>query len=61
MEIPIRYGIVLGIIVGAMGFAFAILGLNTSETAPMVFVIAAIVINVVVVVIANQRLSNLNN
>ena len=55
MEIPIRYGIVLGVIVGAMGFAFAIFGLHTSETAPMVFVIAAIVINVVVVVLAMQR------
>ena len=55
MDIPIRYGIVLGVIVGAMGFAFAILGLNTSETAPMAFVIAAIVINVVVVVLAMQR------
>ena len=55
MEIPVRYGIVLGVIVGAMGFAFAILGLHTSETAPMWFVIAAIIINVVIVVLATQR------
>ena len=57
MEIPVRYGVVLGIIVGAMGFAFAILGLHTSEAAPMYFVMAAIIINVVVVVLAIRRLA----
>ena len=55
MEIPIRYGIVLGIIVGALGFAFAILGLHTSDSAPIGFVIAAIIVNVVIVVLATQR------
>lgn len=55
MEIPVRYGIVLGVVVGAMGFALAILGLHTNAMAPMAFVIAAIIINVVIVVLATQR------
>ena len=55
MEIPVKYGIVLGVIVGAMGFALAILGLHTNAMAPMAFVIAAIVINVVIVVLATLR------
>ena len=55
MEIPVKYGIVLGVIVGAMGFALAILGLHTNAMAPMAFVIAAIIVNVVIVVLATQR------
>ena len=55
MEIPVKYGIVLGVIVGAMGFALAILGLHTNAMAPMAFVIAAIVINVAIVVLATRR------
>ena len=30
MEIPIRYGIVLGVIVGAMGFALAVFPVPTA-------------------------------
>ena len=55
MEIPVRYGVVLGVVVGALGFAFAILGLHTNATAPTWFVAAAIIINVVIVVLATQR------
>ena len=55
MEIPIKYGVVLGVVVGALGFALATLGLHTNEMAPMVFVIAAIIINVVIVVLAVRQ------
>ena len=61
MEIPVRYGIVLGVIVGAMGFALAILGLHTSEMAPARFVIAAVIINVVIVVLATHRTAPTSN
>ena len=55
MNTPAKYGLVLGIIVAAMGFALAISGLHTSPTAPTAFVTAAIVINVVIVVLAIRR------
>ena len=55
MNIPVKFGIVLGVIVAAMGFTLATMGLHTSEAAPMAFVIAAIVINVVIVVLAIRR------
>ena len=61
MEIPVRYGIVLGVIVGAMGFALAILGLHTSEMAPARFVIAAVILNVVIVVLATHRTAPYSN
>ena len=57
MNIPVKYGLVLGVIVAAMGFALGTLGLHTSEMAPMGFVIAAIIINVVIVVLAVRRLA----
>lgn len=55
MNTTVKFGIVLGVIVAAMGFALATSGLHTSEAAPMAFVIAAIVINVVIVVLAIRR------
>ena len=61
MEIPVKYGIVLGVLVGAMGFALAILGLHTSEMAPARFVIAAVIINVVIVVLATHRTAPYSN
>lgn len=61
MEIPVKYGVVLGVIVGAMGFALAILGLHTSEVAPARFVIAAVIINVVIVVLATRRTAPYSN
>ena len=57
MNIPVKYGLVLGVIVAAMGFALATLGLHTNEMAPGGFVIAAIIINVVIVVLAVRRLA----
>ena len=55
MNTPAKYGLALGVIVAAMGFALAISGLHTSATTPIAFVIAAIVINVVIVILAIRR------
>ena len=55
MNIPVKYGLVLGLIVAAMGFALATLDLHINEMAPMGFVIAAIIINVVIVVLAIRQ------
>lgn len=52
MAIPIKWGAILGIAVGAMGFVFAGTGLHTNPaTTSLVFVGLAIVINVVVVIV----------
>ena len=61
MNIPVKYGLVLGVIVAAMGFALGTLGLHTSEMAPMGFVVAAIIINVVIVVLAVRKLAPSSN
>ena len=55
MNIPVKYGLALGLIVAAMGFALATLDLHINEMAPMGFVIAAIIINVVIVVLAIRQ------
>lgn len=55
MEIPVRYGLVLGFIVAAFGFVLAMTDLHTHAAAPMGFVIAATILNVVIVVLATQR------
>ncbi len=55
METPVRYGLVLGLVVAAFGFVLAMSGLHTNAAAPMSFVFAAIIINVVIVVLAIRR------
>ena len=55
MNIAVKYGLILGIVVGAMGFALATLGLHTNELAPAGFVGAAIAINCVVVFLALRQ------
>ena len=52
MNTAVKYGLTLGVIVGAMGFVLAMLGLHTNENAPVGFVGAAIAINVIVVILA---------
>lgn len=52
MAVPIKWGAILGIVVGATGFVFAGTGLHTDPaTTSLVFVGLAMVINVVVVVV----------
>ena len=61
MNIPVKYGLMLGIIVGAMGFALATLGLHTNAMTPTAFVAAAIIINVVIVVLALRQTASDSN
>ena len=60
MTIPIKYGLVLGVIVAAFGFVLGMSGLHTHPMAPMGFVIVAIIINVVIVVLAVRRLASIS-
>lgn len=61
MNTPIKYGLVLGVIVAALGFVLGILGLHTHELAPTAFVIVVIIINVLIVVYAVRRLASTSN
>lgn len=61
MTIPVKYGLVLGVIVAAFGFVLGALGLHTNEMAPMGFVIVVIIINVVIVVLSVRRLASTCN
>ena len=61
MNIAAKYGLILGIVVGAMGFALATLGLHTNAMAPPAFIATAIVVNVVIVVLALRRTASDSN
>lgn len=61
MTIPVKYGLVLGVIVAALGFVLGALNLHTHQMAPMGFVIVVIIINVVIVVLASRRLAPHSN
>lgn len=52
LAIPVKWGAILGVVVGAMGFVFGGAGLHANPaTTAMVFVGLSIVINVVVVIV----------
>ena len=55
MNPPVRFGLILGIVVAALGYLVPILGLHTSPIMPTVFVPAAIVVNVVCVFLALRQ------
>ena len=61
MNIPVKYGLMLGVIVGALGFALAALGLHSNAMTPPAFVAAAIIINIVIVVLALRRTASDSN
>ena len=61
MITSIKYGLVLGIIVAALGFVLGMLGLHTNEMAPISFVIVVIIINALIVVLAVRRLASTSN
>ncbi|MCY4129410.1 MAG: DUF4199 family protein [Gammaproteobacteria bacterium] len=61
MITAIKYGLVLGVIVAALGFVLGMLGLHTNEMAPMSFVIVVIIINALIVVLAVRRLASTSN
>ena len=52
MGIAIKWGIILGVAVGALGFVFGGAGLHVSPATAMAFVGLAFLINVVVVILA---------
>lgn len=55
MNPPVRFGLILGVVVAAMGYLVPILGLHTNPIMPTVFVGAAVVANVVCVFLALRR------
>ena len=55
MNPPVRYGLILGIVVAALGYVVPLGGLHTSPIMPTVFVGAAVVVNVVCVVLALRQ------
>ncbi len=55
MNPPVRFGLILGIVVAALGYLVPILGLHTNPIMPTVFVPAAIVVNVVCVFLALRQ------
>ena len=61
MTIPVKYGLVLGVIVAALGFVLGALNLHTHQMAPMGFVFVVIIINAVIVVLASRRLAPSSN
>ena len=48
----IRYGLFLGIAVGALGFLLPILGLHANSVMPTIFIVAATIVNVVMIFLA---------
>lgn len=52
MNAPVKYGLILGFVVGVLGFVVAGLGLHTNLVAPTVFVGVSVVVNVVIVFLA---------
>lgn len=59
MGAGIKYGFILGIAVGALGFALPSFGLHSNMVMPTVFVVLAIAINVVVVFLALRETADI--
>ena len=55
MNPPVRFGLILGIAVAALGYVVPITGLHTNPIMPTVFVGAAVLVNVVCVVLALRQ------
>ena len=55
MTPPVRFGLILGIVVAALGYVVPIAGLHTNPIMPTVFVVAAVIVNVVCVVLALRQ------
>ena len=52
MSSPVKWGLILGISVGVLGFVFAAAGLHENPPMASLFVLLAIVINVTVIILA---------
>ena len=55
MNTPVRFGLILGIVVALLGYVVPIAGLHTNPVMPAVFVAAAVVVNVVCVFLALRQ------
>ena len=55
MNPPVRFGLILGIVVAALGYVVPIGGLHTNPFLPTVFVAAAVIVNVVCVFLALRQ------
>ena len=55
MNPAVRFGLILGVVVAALGYLVPILGLHTNPIVPTVFVGAAVVVNVVCVFLALRQ------
>ena len=55
MNTPVKYGVILGVVVGVLGFAIPALGLHTNMLASVGFLVAVIAINIVVVILALRQ------
>lgn len=55
MNPPVRFGLILGVVVAALGYVVPIAGLHTNPIMPTVFVVAAVVVNVVCVFLALRQ------
>ena len=55
MNPPVRFGLILGVVVAALGYLVPIFGLHTNPIMPTVFVGAAVVANVVCVFLALRQ------
>ena len=55
MNTPVRFGLILGIVVALLGYVVPIAGLHTNPVMPAVFVAAAVVVNVACVFLALRR------
>jgi hypothetical protein len=55
MNVAVKHGVALGVVVGALGFLLAALGMHMNPALPMVFVGLATIINVVVMFLALRR------
>ena len=52
MNAPVKYGLILGVVVGVLGFVIAGLGLHTRLGTSMAFMSVSVIVNVVVVFLA---------
>jgi hypothetical protein len=61
MNVAVKWGIILGVVVAVLGFIFGGAGLHTNPIMAIVFVGLAVVINVVVVILALRHTASTNS
>lgn len=61
MNVAVKWGLILGIVVAVLGFVFGAAGLHTSPMMAMVFVGLAIVVNIVIVVLGLRESAQMSS